>query len=74
MAKAKKGEEQMPEVQPVLKKIDTVTLADWANGNSWGRVELMAAFVHTEQVAGRLRDSSANYQRRFEDFANKPTR
>lgn len=36
------------------------------------RVELIAAFNHTEQAAGVVKDTEAAFAARFTEFANKP--
>ena len=36
------------------------------------RPELIGAFAHVEQKAGRVSDSAANYRDRFDAFINKP--
>lgn len=36
------------------------------------RVELIGGFHHSERSAGRLKDTSADYQQRFVDFTTKP--
>lgn len=52
------------------------TLDDFCCELSTGskRVELISAFAHVESMAGRLRDTEANYQARFEAFIGQPVK
>lgn len=36
------------------------------------RVELISAFHHVEELAGRTQDTDGNFRVRFEAFANQP--
>lgn len=36
------------------------------------RTELIGAFAHVEQAAGRALDTAANFRARFDKFVNKP--
>lgn len=37
-----------------------------------GRVELIHGFAFTERKAGHVKDTEANFNKRFVEFANKP--
>lgn len=36
------------------------------------RVELIGGFEHSERVAGRHRDTEANYAKRYDEFVTQP--
>lgn len=36
------------------------------------RVELIGAFHHSQKLSGQTFDTPANYQERYDDFANQP--
>lgn len=36
------------------------------------RVEMIGGFNHSERVAGNVKDTEANFARRYDEFINKP--
>jgi hypothetical protein len=52
----------------------TVGLREYASTNAGPDILLMAGFVGEERAAGRLRDTAANYQKRFEQFKVRPVK
>lgn len=61
-------------VQSDLSSAEPMTLQEFCIllSNSDRRVELIAAFNHTETLSGRIKDTAVEYQTRFNAFANKP--
>lgn len=61
-----------PQVAPP--RDPTVTLEDWCRDRSVSdtRVELLAAFHHTERQAGQLHDTAPAYAARYAAFATAP--
>lgn len=53
---------------------DEVTLDEFCTrlSKSDKRVELIGAFHHSEQSAGRIKDVESEYSSRFAAFINKP--
>lgn len=67
------GPVQAPDT-PVEQREFPVTLDEACTRLSAGhkRVELIAAFHHAEEDAGRLRDLESAYRARFDAFASQP--
>lgn len=66
--------ESAPAVTSEAPVDNTVMLVDWCALESANtrRISLLSAFHHSENKAGRLRDTAANFKQRFDAFATKP--
>jgi len=72
MAKAQTEEKLAAEtVTEVAEKEPIISLSEFANTYK-APVELMGGFVYVMQKEGRVRDTTANYAKAFEEFRNKP--
>lgn len=74
MAKTDNPAEQPGVTQPVVATDFPLTLHEFCTRLSASdrRVELIGGFEHAERVAGRVKDTDANYGARFTAFINAP--
>lgn len=62
------------ESQPVISPMQTLEEFCCEISTGSKRVELINAFAYVESAAGRLRDTEANYQARFDAFVGQPVK